>query len=166
MIDLDALKAELEASGLDPSGSWREWLVVGNITVYRRGAVYMSPGDEINQQDFRALAIIARHVAPIVTPEPDAEARDVLAEAIGENEGLRYGDHKDVWQHIDDDDKHWLRVVSDAGLAALRARGFAVVRTADVEAARDCARGMALECRGKPKDDYNALADRLQEAIR
>ena len=70
MIDLDALKAELEASGLDPSGSWREWLVVGNITVYRRGAVYMSPGDEINQQDFRALAIIARHVAPVVTPEP------------------------------------------------------------------------------------------------
>lgn len=55
---------------------------------------------------------------------------------------------------------------SAAGLAALRARGFAVVRTADVEAARDCARGMALECRGKPRDDYNALADRLEEAIR
>ena len=141
MIDLDALKAELEQQATN---------IDGNVMI--EVAVVHS--------------IIARHVAPIVTPEPDAEARDVLAEAIGENEGLRYGDHKDVWQHIDDDDKHWLRVVSDAGLAALRARGFAVVRTADVEAARDCARGMALECRGKPKDDYNALADRLQEAIR
>ena len=101
------------------------------------------------------LAIIARHVAPVVTPEPDAEVRDVLAEAMCT---------PDCW--TDEEGRQLMRRVADAGLAALRDKGFAVVRTADVEAARDCARGMALECRGKPKDDYNALADRLQEAIR
>jgi hypothetical protein len=152
VIDLDALKSELEAAGLDPSGSWREWLVVGNITAYRRGAVYMSPGVEIDQQDFKALAIIARHVAPVVTPEPDvlppeveaalnaslrehraiyqqladtpepdAEVRDVLAEAIRITPHGALGDGPNAYDRT-----------ADAGLAALRDKGFAVVRTADV----------------------------------
>ena len=89
------------------------------------------------------------------TPEPDAEARDVLAEAIRITPHGTLGDGPDAYDRT-----------ADAGLAALRAKGFAVVRTADVEAARDCARGMALECRGKPRDYYNALAERLKEAIR
>jgi len=151
VIDLDALKSELEAAGLDPSGSWREWLVVGNITAYRRGAVYMSPGDEINQQDFRALAIIARHVAPVVTPEPPAEVRDVLAEALK----VYYGIPADERAPEADG-------IADAGLAALRDKGFAVVRTADVEAVT-----RYLDSQRDIWDERASRAcDALEEAIR
>jgi len=97
VIDLDALKAELATS---------PWWIDGGMTHRDLDA---------------AMAIIARHVAPVVTPEPDAEVRDVLAEAIRITPHGALGDGPNAYDRT-----------ADAGLAALRDKGFAVVRTADV----------------------------------
>ena len=123
MIDLDALKAELEAAGcvivMHHNGqvSWVRDSVGGGVT--NLGNVQMNAA---RQPDI--LAIIARHVAPVVTPEPDAEVRDVLAEVLDDIADL--------------EPPGFELEVADRSLSALRGKGFAVVRTADVEP-RTCA---------------------------
>jgi hypothetical protein len=103
VIDLDALKAELEQQATN---------IDGNVMI--EVAVVHS--------------IIARHVAPVVTPEPPAEARDVLAE-IRFVQQWSDRDYEDPMWFLD---REWAQQAAEDDLAALRARGFAVVRT-DVE---------------------------------
>jgi len=101
VIDLDALKSELATS---------PWWIDGGMT---------------NRDLDAAMAIIARHGAPVVTPDPPAEVRDVLAEGL-QAYAQQFSDHPVLPMYTGH---------ADAGLAALRERGFAVVRTADVKAA-------------------------------
>lgn len=86
------------------------------------------------------------------TPEPDAEVRDVLA-------GM-FDDWSRSWAIEDNDD--WTHDAADESLAALRANGFAVVRTADVEAVT-----RYLDSQRDIWDERASRAcDALEEAIR
>ncbi len=138
MIDLDALKAELEQQATN---------IDGNVMI--EVAVVHS--------------IIARHVAPVVTPELDAEARDVLAEGL-QAYAQQFSDRPVLPMYTGH---------ADAGLAALRDKGFAVVRTADVEAAMCDARSFRLQMKGWERVDGTPVyemdddtEERLEEAIR
>ena len=127
-VDLEALKAELEAAGfwthVNPSGSallggCRHPEIGDSFTVFT-GDVWVNWSGAVNWQ---ALDIIRRHVSP---PEPvvlTAEEREAIASAIYEvledNAKTRTCD---TWREVN-------RKQASAVLDWLAANGFALVRT-------------------------------------
>ena len=142
MIDLDALKAELEQQATNIDGNVMIEVAVVHSIIARHVAPVVTPEPDAGDD----LADLIHETVDRVTPEPDAEVRDVLVLSVGK--------HVSTLQRA--------QAITDAGLAALRAHGFAVVRVEDVEAVT-----RYLDSQRDIWDERASRAcDSLEEAIR